>query len=123
MSRASGGPAGGAALLPPVGVERHSRLAGEHEASSPVNWHDLRHTFRSLLVACSVDLVSIKDAMGHFQADREPDQARAHPPGPVRQAAPSTGIPRPRPLEIPARQCSISEPRAATRLLGLSHPG
>ena len=30
-------------------------------------WHDLRHTFGSLLVAGGVDLVSIKDAMGHSQ--------------------------------------------------------
>jgi hypothetical protein len=33
----------------------------------PLRWHDLRHTFGSLLVAGGVDLVSIKDAMGHSQ--------------------------------------------------------
>jgi integrase len=32
-----------------------------------LRWHDLRHTFGSLLVAGGVDLVSIKDAMGHSQ--------------------------------------------------------
>jgi integrase len=31
----------------------------------PLRWHDLRHTFGSLLVAGGVDLVSVKDAMGH----------------------------------------------------------
>ncbi len=33
----------------------------------PLRWHDLRHTFGSLLVASGIDLVSVKDAMGHAQ--------------------------------------------------------
>jgi integrase len=33
----------------------------------PLRWHDLRHTFGSLLVAGGVDLVSVKDAMGHAE--------------------------------------------------------
>jgi site-specific recombinase XerD len=31
----------------------------------PLRWHDLRHTYGSLLAADGIDLVSIKDAMGH----------------------------------------------------------
>jgi integrase len=31
----------------------------------PLRWHDLRHTFGSLLAANGIDLVTIKDAMGH----------------------------------------------------------
>jgi integrase len=31
----------------------------------PLRFHDLRHTYGSLLVAGGVDLVSVKDAMGH----------------------------------------------------------
>jgi integrase len=33
----------------------------------PLRWHDLRHTFGSLPVAGGVDLVSVRDAMGHTQ--------------------------------------------------------
>jgi integrase len=31
----------------------------------PLRWHDLRHTFGSLLVAAGIDTVSVKAAMGH----------------------------------------------------------
>jgi integrase len=31
----------------------------------PLRWHDLRHTYGSLLAADGIDLVSIKNAMGH----------------------------------------------------------
>jgi integrase len=31
----------------------------------PLRWHDLRHTFGSLLVAASIDTVTVKAAMGH----------------------------------------------------------
>ena len=31
----------------------------------PLRWHDLRHTFGSLLVAAGIDTVTVKAAMGH----------------------------------------------------------
>lgn len=33
----------------------------------PLRWRDLRHSFGSLLVAGGVDIVSVKDAMGHTE--------------------------------------------------------
>jgi site-specific recombinase XerD len=30
-----------------------------------LRWHDLRHTFGSLLVAAGIDTVTVKAAMGH----------------------------------------------------------
>ncbi len=42
-------------------VERARAAAGLH----PLRFHDLRHTYGSLLVAGGVDLASVKSAMGH----------------------------------------------------------
>ena len=51
----------------PAGVPRCYKRARDAAGLRPLRWHDLRHTFGSLLVAGGVDLVSIKDAMGHSQ--------------------------------------------------------
>jgi site-specific recombinase XerD len=32
-----------------------------------LRWHDLRHSYGSMLVAGGIDLVSVKEAMGHAQ--------------------------------------------------------
>jgi integrase len=45
----------------------------------PLRWHDLRHTFGSLLVAGGVDLVSIKEAMGHSQLTTTSRYLQARP--------------------------------------------
>ena len=48
-------------------LRRRYKRAHDAAGLRPLRWHDLRHTFGSLLVAGGVDLVSIKDAMGHPQ--------------------------------------------------------
>jgi integrase len=48
-------------------LRRRYKKARDAAGLRPLRWHDLRHTFGSLLVASGVDLVSIKDAMGHAQ--------------------------------------------------------
>jgi integrase len=46
-------------------LRRRFKRARDAEGLRPLRWHDLRHTFGSLLVAGGVDLASVKDAMGH----------------------------------------------------------
>ncbi len=48
-------------------LRRGDKRARDAAGLRPLPWHDLRHTFGSLLVAGGVGLVSVKDAMGHSQ--------------------------------------------------------
>lgn len=48
-------------------LRRRFKRARDAAGLRPLRWHDLRHTFGSLLVAGGVDLVSVRDAMGHAQ--------------------------------------------------------
>lgn len=48
-------------------LRRRYKRARDAAGLRPLRWHDLRHTFGSLLVAGGIDLVSVKDAMGHAQ--------------------------------------------------------
>jgi integrase len=48
-------------------LRRRYKKARDVAGLRPLRWHDLRHTFGSLLVAGGVDLVTVKDAMGHAQ--------------------------------------------------------
>jgi integrase len=46
-------------------LRRRYRKAQATAGLSPLRWHDLRHSYGSLLAAGGVDLVKIKSAMGH----------------------------------------------------------
>jgi integrase len=48
-------------------LRRRYKQARDKAGLRPLRWHDLRHTFGSLLVAGGVDLVSVRDAMGHAE--------------------------------------------------------
>jgi len=51
--------------LDPSALRRRYRRAQADAGLAPLRWHDLRHTYGSLLAAAGVDLVKIKSAMGH----------------------------------------------------------
>jgi len=67
-------------------LRRRYKRARDAAGLRPLRWHDLRHTFGSLLVAGGVDLVSIKDAMGHSQLTTTSRYLHARP-GTERAAA------------------------------------
>ncbi len=48
-------------------LRRRYKRARDAAGLRPLRWHDLRHTFGSLLVAGGVDTVTVKEAMGHAQ--------------------------------------------------------
>jgi integrase len=54
----------GRRLNGPALTRRYNR-ARETCELRPLRWHDLRHTFGSLLVAAGIDTVTVKAAMGH----------------------------------------------------------
>jgi integrase len=62
-------------------LRRRYKNARDAAGLRPLRWHDLRHTFGSLLVASGVDLVSIKDAMGHSQLTTTSRYLHARPAG------------------------------------------
>ena len=51
--------------LDPAALRRRFERARDAAGLPPLRFHDLRHTYGSLLVAGGVDLVSVKVAMGH----------------------------------------------------------
>ena len=51
--------------LDPSALRRRYRRAQAAAGLRPLRWHDLRHTYGSLLAAAGVDLVTIQAAMGH----------------------------------------------------------
>lgn len=51
--------------IDPSALRRRYERARDAERLEPLRFHDLRHSYGSLLVAAGVDLVSVKAAMGH----------------------------------------------------------
>ncbi len=51
--------------LHPVTVRKRFKEGRDAAGARPLRFHDLRHTYGSLLAAAGVDLVTIKDMMGH----------------------------------------------------------
>jgi len=51
--------------LDPSALRRRYERARDAARLPPLRFHDLRHTYGSLLVAGGIDLVSVKSAMGH----------------------------------------------------------
>jgi integrase len=51
--------------LDPSALRRRFEKARDAAGLEPLRFHDLRHTYGSLLVAGGIDLVSVKSAMGH----------------------------------------------------------
>ncbi len=60
-------------------LRRRFKRAREAAGMRPLRWHDLRHSFGSLLVAGGVDIVSVKDAMGHSQLSTTSRYLHARP--------------------------------------------
>lgn len=52
-------------ILDGSALRRRFKRARDRAGLRPLRWHDLRHSFGSLLVAGGLDLQSVKDAMGH----------------------------------------------------------
>jgi integrase len=48
-------------------LRRRFKRARDAAGLRPLRWHDLRHSYGSMLVAGGIDLVSVKEAMGHAQ--------------------------------------------------------
>jgi integrase len=53
--------------LDPSALRRRYERARNAADLPPLRFHDLRHTYGSLLVAGGVDLISVKSAMGRSQ--------------------------------------------------------
>lgn len=51
--------------LHPVTVRKRFKQGRDAAGARPLRFHDLRHTYGSLLAAAGVDLVTIKEMMGH----------------------------------------------------------
>jgi len=60
-------------------LRRRFKRARDAVGLRPLRWHDLRHTFGSLLVAGGVDLVSVQDALGHSQLSTTSRYLHARP--------------------------------------------
>ena len=65
--------------LDPSALRRRYDRARDAAGLPPLRFHDLRHTYGSLLVAGGVDLISVKSAMGHSQISTTERYLHARP--------------------------------------------
>lgn len=73
--------AASADVLTPRRCAAGSSGPGTPPASRPLRFHDLRHTYGSLLVAGGIDLASVKAAMGHSHITTTERYLHARPAG------------------------------------------
>ncbi len=67
--------------LDPSALRRRFERARDAAGLEPLRFHDLRHTYGSLLVAGGIDLPSVKAAMGHSQLSTTERYLHARPAG------------------------------------------
>lgn len=65
--------------LDPSAVRRRYNRARDAAGLPPLRFHDLRHTYGSLLVEGGIDLISVKAAMGHSQISTTERYLHARP--------------------------------------------
>src|SRR5205085_12622082 len=67
--------------LDPSALRRRFERARDAAGLEPLRFHDLRHTYGSLLVAGGIDLPSVKAAMGHSHLSTTERYLHARPAG------------------------------------------
>jgi integrase len=67
--------------LDPSALRRRFERARDAAGLEPLRFHDLRHTYGSLLVAGGIDLPSVKSAMGHSRITTTERYLHARPAG------------------------------------------
>jgi integrase len=67
--------------LDPSALRRRFERARDAAGLEPLRFHDLRHTYGSLLVAGGIDLASVKAAMGHSRITTTERYLHARPAG------------------------------------------
>lgn len=67
--------------LDPSALRRRFERARDGAGLEPLRFHDLRHTYGSLLVAGGIDLASVKAAMGHSRITTTERYLHARPAG------------------------------------------
>lgn len=67
--------------IDPSALRRRFERARDAAGLQPLRFHDLRHTYGSLLVAGGIDLVSVKAAMGHSRITTTERYLHARPAG------------------------------------------
>jgi len=103
-----------------VTVRKRFKQGRDAIGARPLRFHDLRHTYGSVLAAAGVDLVTIKEMMGHSALSTTGRYLHARPAS--EQAATVTHAFATRRSEFPAPN-TCSEPATAHRQVGIVDRG